>query len=73
VNVSVSPVEPATTDVGDTVRVPLPSGALVSVTVGETANAVVTPGAVDFSVVVNVDVPATAGEAAPRPPEEVDP
>jgi hypothetical protein len=73
VNVSVLPDEPATTDAGSTVMVPVPSAALVKVTLGDMATTVKPPPAVDFSDVVKVETPADAGAVAPEPPAPFDP
>src|SRR5437870_2459239 len=57
VSVSVFPVVPANTEVGEIVSVPDPSALLLTARVGEAPIAVRLPPLVDFSRVVHVPVP----------------
>jgi hypothetical protein len=65
--------ELAPTDVGDTVMVPEPSAAFVTVTVGEVLMADRAPSDDERSEVVKVLTPVAVGAVAPGPLEALDP
>ena len=64
--------DPASTDVGETNKVPEPSGDPLRLTGGELARLVRVPPEVDFSWVVKIEAPelegASAAEAPPPAP-----
>jgi hypothetical protein len=67
VKVRVLAVELTFAEVGLTVMVPVPSAEVPTATLGELARSVKVPLEVDFSEVVNVELPNELGAVAPGP------